>query len=98
MCSCVQIIDNIRIRKAKNNYDDSSAEFIIDAIYELRNLKKLSFSEWRIIAESRKDNWKIKKGQLHEVQVIKMDGKIYTYRSKTGLISLCSKYKLFPDC
>jgi len=69
MCSCVETIQSERLVKARKEHRDSCAEFIIDVLPELRKgeFGKLTLKEWRLIAESIRDNWKIKKGQLHEV-------------------------------
>ena|SRR5688572_19272514 len=100
MCSCVEIIRNTKVVKANKDHKDSCREFVLCMLDELRRNEcgKLTFKEWRLIAESIRDKWVIKKGQLHEVQINKMDGEIYTFRNKIGLASLCHKYELFPDC
>jgi hypothetical protein len=95
----VEVINNTRLVKARKDYRDGCAEFIMDVLSELRRNEfgKLSFKEWRSIAESIRDNWKIKKGDLHEVQVCKYDGEIYSFRSKPGLAKICHKFDLFPE-
>ncbi len=100
MCSCVEVINPTKIVKARKDHKDSCKEFIMDVLPDLRTkyYGKLSFKEWRLIAESIRDGWKIKKGEAHEVQVNKMDGEIYTFRNKIGLATICFKYELFPEC
>ena len=95
----IEVINETRIVKARKDYRDGCAEFIIDVLPELRRNEfgKLSFKQWRSIAESIRDNWKIKKGQLHEAQVCKYEGEIYTFRNKIGLAAICHKFELFPD-
>lgn len=101
MCPSVQVINDTAIVKARKDYKDNCREFIEESLTYMRRDRKtypLTFKEWRLIAESIRDNWTIKKGMLHEVQVNKMEGKIYTFRSKVGVSEICHKYDLFPDC
>jgi len=100
MCSCVQIINDTKKVKARKDYKDNSREWIMSVIDEIRRKEfgELTFAEWRLIAESIRDKWIIKKGQIHEVQVNKMDGEIYSFRSKLGIARICHKLQLFPDC
>lgn len=102
MCSCVQTINETRLVKARKDYRDSCADFILDALPDLRSKgylpKKLTFKQWRLIAECIRDKWVIKKGVAHEVSVNKMDGDIYTFRSKPGLTNICWDFELFPEC
>lgn len=95
----VEVVQNTRLVKARKDYRDDCAEFIMDVLPELRRNEfgKLSFKQWRLIAESIRDNWKIKKGTIHEVQICKYEGEIYSFRSKPGLASICHKFELFPD-
>jgi len=100
MCSCVEIINDTRVVKARKDYRDGCMDWIMESLYELRrgDYGKLTFTEWRLIAESIRDRWLIKKGQPHEVQVNKGDGHIYSFRSKIGIAAICHKYELFTDC
>lgn len=102
MCSCIQTINNTRLVKARKDYRDSCAEFIMESLSDLRCKnyfsKKLTFSQWRLIAECIRDNWIIKKGTLHEVTVNKMDGEIYAFRTRSGLTKICWDFELFPEC
>ena len=95
----VEVISHTKIVNAKKEYSDDCREFIICVLDELRRKEfgVFSFKEWRLIAESIRDGWKIKKGQLYEAQVCKMDGEIYTFRNKIGVAAICHKYELFPD-
>lgn len=101
MCCCVQVINDTRIVKARKDHRDSCREFINEHLWDFRNHQirpNLSFKEWRLIAESIRDNWTIKKGEMYEVQVNVMDGRIYSFKNKIGLADICHKYELFPDC
>lgn len=102
MCSCIQTINETRLVKARKDYRDSCAEFIFEVLPDLRCKnylpKKLTFKQWRLIAEGIRDNRIIKKGEVHEVTVNKMDGVIYTFRSKSGLTQICWAFELFAGC
>jgi hypothetical protein len=95
----VEVVTPAKIVKARKEYRDDCAEWILAVLQELRSgdIGKLTFKEWRLIAESIRDHWKIQKGQLHQVVVCKMDGEIYSFRSKLGLAAICHKYELFAD-
>lgn len=99
MCSYVENITPTKLVKARKDYNDDCGEFIMEVIEELREgyFGKLTFKEWRLIAEGRRDKWRIKKGTMYEVQVNKMDGEIYSFRARPGLMALCTKYRLYPD-
>lgn len=102
MCTCVETISPTKVVRARKDYKDSCMDYIMESMYYLRRgdyrEKKLSFTEWRLIAQSIKDKWVIKKGELHEVQVNKSDGHIYSFRSKPGLSKICSRLNLWGDC
>ena len=100
MCSCVEVINDTCTVRARKEHIDNCKEFVMEVLPEIRRNEfgRLSFSELRLIAESIRDNWKIKKGDLHDVQVCKMDGEIYSFRSKIGMAKICHKYELFPEC
>lgn len=94
----LQTINEFEKTKARKDYQDNNREWIEAMLSELRGGDfKLTFSEWRLIAESIRDNWKIKKGQIHDAGVFKHDDHIYTFRTKVGLCELCMKYELYPD-
>lgn len=84
-------------RKARKDYRDDSAEFIIDCLADIRRGGCLSFSELRSVARLKANNWKILKGQLYERQFNEMDGNIYTFRTLPDILKLCLKHKLYPD-
>ena len=102
MCSCVQIIQNTRLVKARKDYVDSNKEWITAMLGELRSGyfdKQPTFKEWRLIAECRRSKWIIKKGEVHEYAVLKTDDAgIYNWRTKPGLDEICRKFKLWPEC
>lgn len=100
MCCCVEVISPSKLVKAQKEYYDDCADFIMESLHWLRegNYGKLEFKEWRAIAESIRNHWKIKKGTIHEVQVNKMDGEIYSFRSMPAIIAICTKYDLYPEC
>jgi len=98
MCCFVETITPPRMVKARKDYKDSNQDFIMEALSYLKRSGKLSFKEWRAIAESIRDKWVIKKGQSHEYAVFKADGDIYSFRSKPILNALCSRLNLYCDC
>jgi len=94
------MVENISttLQKAKKDYRDDSAEFIIECLPYMREGRyKLSFSEWRSIARLKANNWKILKGQLYERQFNKMDGDSYTFRTLPDIGKLCSKHDIYPE-
>jgi hypothetical protein len=101
MCCRVEVINDTKTVKARKEYRDSCRDWIMESLPYMRRDKEsypLTFKQWRLIAESIRDGWKIRKGELHEVQVNKMDGHIYSFRSKPGLSDICQKFDLFGDC
>jgi hypothetical protein len=101
MCRCIETIQEVKLVKARKDYIDDARDFILDSLPELRSgsfAPKLSFKEWRLIATAIRDGWMIRKGEIHQHSVHKMDGQIYSWRSKPGLSELCGKYELFPEC
>lgn len=103
MCTCVETINEMQLVKARKDYEDSCRWFIMDCLSDLRKgefhvKNKMTFKGWRLIAESIRDGWVIRKGSLHEHSVNKMDGAIYSFRNKPGLHKLCCKFDLYPEC
>jgi hypothetical protein len=102
MCSCVEVINPKRLVKARKDYKDNNREWILESLDHIRRGdylgRHLSFSEWRLIAESMRDKWLIKKGDVYEHSVLKMDGEVYQWRTKPGLDTICRKYDLWPEC
>ena len=79
-----------KLVKARKDHRDDSRYFI----EEVRYSKKLSFSEWRAIAELKANNWMIKKGQIYERQYNEMDGDTYTFKSLPAIVKICQKLDL----
>lgn len=102
MCTCVEIINDTRLVKGRKDYRDSNREWIMESLPYIRKGdykgRHPSFAEWRLIAESIRDNWILKKGTLHEYSVLKNDGGIYQWRTKPGLDEICQKYDFWPEC
>lgn len=104
MCTCVETINETRLVKARKDYEDSNKWFILEVLEDFRkgdfypSKKGLDFTEWRLIAESIRDKWVIRKGTIHESSVLKMDDHIYSFRTKPGLSDICDRYDLWPEC
>lgn len=104
MCTCVETINEKSLVKARKDYEDSNKWFILERLDDFRNgdfypsKKGLTFAQWRLIAESIRDKWIIKRGTLHETAVLKMDDHIYQWRTKPGLDQICQQYDLWPEC
>lgn len=97
MCCCIETIRQPKLVKARKDHRDNNMDFIMESMYWLKRSGKLSFSEWRAIAESIRDKWLIKKGEIHEMSVHKHDGDVYTFRSKKILNALCIRLDLYGD-
>lgn len=104
MCSCVETVSEHSLVKARKDYEDSNKWFVLNRLDDFRrkdffpSKKPLTFSQWRLIAESIRDKWVIKKGTIHETAVLKMGGYIYQWRTKPGLDKICQQYSLWPEC
>jgi len=83
-----------KLVKARKDHRDDSRYFI----EEVRHYEKLSFTEWRAIAELKANNWIIKKGQLYERQYNVQNGQVFTFRSLPAIIKICMKLRLYDDC
>jgi len=82
------------VRKARKDYSCQASEFYLDC-----GPDGLSISDLRIIVKARKNNYKIKKGELHDYCFMKNhDNEIYSFRSIIGMNDICLKYEMYPDC
>lgn len=97
MCSCIETLSNKNIKSAKKDHTDNAGAFIWEELREIRRIK-MTFSEWRAIARLKANGWKILKGQAYHLQVNKMDGEIYSFKSLPEISAICFKYHLYPDC
>ena len=97
----VEVI-NQSVQKAKKVYTDDGWEEINNWILygmQTERGKKVSFADKRTLV-SAKNNMphKIQVGQLYERQFNKMDGQVYTWRTKKVFYDIIIKYDLFLDC
>lgn len=60
-------------------------------------VRQIPFSEKRIVAKARQDNWDIQIGEIYLDQVCKYDGDIYHFRSKIDMDILVRKYDYYPE-
>lgn len=94
-------------RKARKPRHDDSAEFIIEAMDNIRQGSfpgrrtgewvKIKFNELRAIAELKANNWQIAKGQIYVKQFCKQDGELYTFCTLPNILRICIKYKIYGD-
>lgn len=92
----VEVINPSKSVKARKEYRDMNREFIME-VYNSNYGCLFTPEEGNLIDKAIADGWKIKKGEIHEAGTFKYDGEIYTFRSKTGLSKICSKYDLWPE-
>lgn len=85
------------LQRARKDYRDDSAEFIIDSLPYPRKRERLTFTEWRAIAKLKANGWKILKGQVYEKQFNNIDGDVCTFKTLPDIGKICSKYKLYPE-
>lgn len=103
MCSCVTVVSVTKIKAARKDHLDDAGTFINEMLYDLRipnNFgKKITFTEWRMIATLKANCWKIKKGQAYESSFCVMDNYGYTFRSRKEVLDFVYKFDLMPcDC
>ena len=80
----------------KEHYADGSL-WISESLSDLRACVKMTFSEWRAIAQLRANNWKILPGQKYMVQVGMFEGDFYHVKTTPEIHAICSKYDLYPE-
>lgn len=85
------------VKKAAKDHICDSCLYIREHLSYNKTGNPFKFSEWRLIAAAKRDNWKILNGQFYHHQVNVLDGDIYTFKSRLGLVSLCIKYELYPE-
>lgn len=80
-------------RVARRSYPCGAAEFVIDALNNHPN--PFTFSELRIIAKAKKNNWRIQEGEQYVYQFNKFSGETYTFRANKELHALCVEHELY---
>jgi threonine aldolase len=85
------------VYKARKNYRDDSADFIIEAMDWIRTGGELSFSELRAIAALKANNWQILKGQIYEKQFNSYEGQVYNFKTLPEIGKLCSRHGLYGE-
>lgn len=99
MCSCIQIIRDGEVKKARKLYHDMAWDWIQNSILCYREDWKLTFSEWRSIAKMKAKRGKILIGEPYYWQFNTADGDTWTFRASKEMFAICKKYDLFPcDC
>jgi hypothetical protein len=84
-----------KLLKARKDHHDDSFNWIEGALPYIRSSGKLSFTELRAIAESIKNGWLIKKGQIYERQYNEQDGTTYTFKTLPAIGKICQKLDLY---
>ena len=77
---------------ANKSHDCMASEFIRN--YGINGFG-YSFSELRAIAQAKRNNYKIVKGQAYIKQVNKFDGEVYTFKAIPEMHQICLAHNLY---
>lgn len=75
-----------------------ASEWLINSCDHPGALHDFSFAERRAIILAKRDNWKIKPGDLYHFSVLKQDGEIYNFRAIPAIHKICQDHDLYQDC
>tara|TARA_R110002049_G_scaffold282589_3_gene462439 strand:+ start:1175 stop:1447 length:273 start_codon:yes stop_codon:yes gene_type:complete len=78
---------------ARKDYHCMACDWIHDSISE----QIFNFSELRLIAKAKKENWQIKKGQKYIKVSGKWDGEWCTFRARPEINDLCQKHDIYQE-
>lgn len=95
MCSCIQIIEDGEVKKARKVHYCMAFENIKESVLSYRRDFKLTFSEWRQVIIMRDKHGLILKGESYYWQRNKADD-IYTFKANKAMHDICVKYDLYP--
>lgn len=91
----IQVLSETKRKAIKDHYCNAGL-FIRDELHWIRKDIKMTFSEWRAIANLKSNNWKIIKGQQYTDSRLKYDD-VYTFKSLDSIHNICIKYELYPE-
>jgi len=84
-----------KIVTAKKHYEcDASRVFLQSGYGE----NELSADDWLIVQGCEADKWKIKPAQKYRKTVYVDMGKIWTFRARLDMDSICVRYEMYDDC
>lgn len=84
---------NQTTQKAQKDYHCDACHFI----QEYLNQGIFSFAEMRQIVKAKRNNWKIKKGEVYEKVSGKWDGDFAVFRAIPAMDALCIEHELYPE-
>ena len=76
---------------AQKDYPCDASHFLIEYMRDC----EFSFSELRIIAKAKKQDWRIRKGDRYFYQVNTIDGDFGVFRAIEGLHKICIDHELY---
>lgn len=79
--------------KARKDYHCDACDFICEVINE----GYFSFAEMRLIAQAKRNGWKIKKGQIYDKTSGKWDGEFSVFRAIPEMNALCLEHDLYYE-
>lgn len=95
MCSCIQVINEGVVKKARKDHECGASLFIRDHVHELSWLK-LKFSELREVVRMKNNGWKIKKGDSYIWQFNNNHGDVYLFKANKTIHEICVRHGLYP--
>lgn len=78
---------------ARKDYHCDACHFMLETLCDI--IGDMKFSEKREVVKAKRNNWKIKKGDLYVRQFNKGGGDTWTYLAIPAISEICFKYDLF---
>lgn len=96
MCSCIRVIRDGNVKKARKGYTCQAFENIKESVLCYPIDFKLTFSEWRQVAMMRENGGRIFKGDSYYWQFNTDGSDTWMFRANKAMHDLCVKYDLYP--
>ena len=83
-----------KIVTAKQHHNCDASRVFLQSNYGANDI---SADDWLTVQACEADNWKIKPAQEYRKTVYGDMGKIYTFRARLDMDSICTRYEMYDD-